>query len=197
MQSGKGNTGTSFPSGGSDSVAQISDLQDLETKFYTKLEEYDKKADERQIKSVEVLGIFVAFFSFISVSIQIFNRISSVWSAGLFVLLIFCALAIIIVLIDILLKLNDKSRDFKDIFYDFRFILIVVFLLVGIVSVIVLRNFPLNAVYGTIEFEEAVNRRIDDKINGNMDNFIKKNDFKTIEDKLNSIEIKYLELFKQ
>lgn len=137
--------------------------KNTEIKLEKKLDEYDKKSEDRQIKAIEALGIFVALFSFISVSIQIFNRISSSWSAGFFVLLIFCALSIMIILLDLLLiKPPDTVKDF---FNNYRFYLILLFVIIGAVSVVSLRYFPLNTLPGTIEFEDILSKKVDDKIN--------------------------------
>lgn len=147
---------------GSGGVSQ-EDVLNLEKKLYSKLDEYDKKSDDRQIKAIEALGIFVALFSFISVNIQIFNRISSAWSAGFFMLLVFCALSIMIVLLDLLLI--RRPENLKDFYRDFRCHLIILFLAIGIGSVVSLRYFPLNPLPGSIEFEGVLNSKVEDKIN--------------------------------
>lgn len=182
--------------GSSGNSASQEDLSDLEKKFYNKLEEYDKKSDDRQIKAIEALGIFVALFSFISISIQIFNRISSAWSAGLFVLLIFCSLSLMIILLDLLLI--RSPININGFSHDFRFYLILLFVLIGVGSIISLRQFSLNSLPGTVEFEEALDKKVDNKINilireqsyqkSEIDNFIteSKNDTRTLKDCLKS-----------
>lgn len=139
------------------------DLNKLSSDFYTKLDEYDKKADERQIRSIEALGVFVALFSFISVNIQIFNRISDAWSAGFFVLLIFSALSIMVILLDLLLV--RTSDTIKNLLHDFRLYLILLFVIIGIGSILSFRYFPLNPLPGNVEFEEILNKKVDDRIN--------------------------------
>lgn len=157
-------TSTRRASVGSDELsASQEDLTALEKKFYDKLEEYDKKSDDRQIKAIEALGIFVALFSFISINIQVFSRISSAWSAGLFMVLIFCALSMMLVLLDLLLiRTPDKVEDLK---HDHRVYLMLSFVVIGGMTVFSLRSFPLNPLPGSIEFEEVLNTKVSEKIN--------------------------------
>lgn len=152
---------TSLPTG--TEGARIVDLEVLQKDFYARLDDYNKRADERQIKSIEALGIFVALFTFISVNIQIFSRLSDIWSAGLFVLLIFSALSIMIILLDLLLIRTPVT--IINSFRDFRLYLILLFVIIGIGSIISFRYFPLNPLPGNIEFEEILNKKVDDRIN--------------------------------
>lgn len=156
------NLGSTSPSAGTEG-AKKNDLEKLEKDFYARLDDYNKRADERQIKSIEALGIFVALFTFISVNIQIFSRLSDIWSAGFFVLLIFSALSIMIILLDLLLIRTPDT--IKNSFHDFRLYLILFFVIIGIGSIISFRYFPLNPLPGNIEFEEILNKKVDDKIN--------------------------------
>lgn len=156
------NIGRTLPPTGTEG-AKKDDLEKLEKDFYARLDDYNKRADERQIKSIEALGIFVALFTFISVNIQIFSRLSDIWSAGLFVLLIFSALSIMIILLDLLLIRTPET--IKNSFRDFRLYLILLFVIIGIGSIISFRYFPLNPLPGNIEFEEILNKKVDDRIN--------------------------------
>lgn len=171
------NTGIPSQPSGSEG-AQKSDLQELEKRVYERLRDSEKQADERQVRSVEVLGIFMAFLSFIAVNVQIFNRVSSAWSAGLFTLLMFCALAILVILMDIFLKggieIDKKKKGlwdrFMDLLKDYRMQMIVLFVLIGGISILSLRNFPLNPVPGTIEFDDAINKKIGEQIDAKFQN---------------------------
>ncbi len=77
-------------------------------------EEINKKAQDLQIKYTEVLGVFVALFTFVSINIQIFNSISSLSNALIFVLLIFLCLSGFVYLIHLLLNQDNKEAK---IFY--------------------------------------------------------------------------------
>ncbi len=127
-----------------------------------RIADLENKIDERQVKSIEALGIFVALFSYISITIQIFSRITSAWSAGLFALLLLCALVILVIVLDLLLARTPRSL--KDLFFDFRIYLIFVFFMIAFLSICSLRNIPLNPVPDSINFENTVNKHIDDRI---------------------------------
>lgn len=160
--------GTPSPQGSSMGGSQPweVDLKKLAGELYEKLSEFDKKSDDRQIKAMEALGIFVALFSFISVNIQIFNRISSAWSAGFFMLLILCSLSILVILLDLLLikppQTNEQNR--LSFLLEYRFILIGIFLFIGISSVFCLRNFPLNPLPENPELQKIVDNKVDEKL---------------------------------
>ena len=128
----------------------------------SKIEKYDDKARDNQVKAIEALGIFVALFSFISINIQIFSRVSSARSAGVFMLLIFLALSSLIVLMDLLLIRHPENS--KKLFQDSRFYLMLSFLVIGAVLTCFFINFPLNPVEGTIEFDEVLNNKLDQKV---------------------------------
>lgn len=115
-----------------------------------------EKIDKERSKTIEALGIFVTLFTFISINISIFSRVSDMWSAGIFSFLIFCSLCGMIILLDMLLNKDNSIRNFA------LFFILGVFIL-GAIGF--LRGYTLNPVPGTIEFENAVNRRIDEKIN--------------------------------
>lgn len=147
-------------------------VKKVEDKHQARLDEYDLKAEERQIKSIEALGIFVALFSYISVTIQIFSRVSSAWNAGLFMFLIFCGLALMVILMDILLI--KPPRTSANVFKDYRLGLIVLFLLVAAVCLYVLRNMALSPIQGSVDFEKSLDVRIDEKIDLIIENKIDK-----------------------
>ncbi len=56
-------------------------------------EKVEKRVKETEIRYTEVLGVFVALFTFISINIQIFSRITSLNNALIFVFLMFICLA--------------------------------------------------------------------------------------------------------
>jgi len=123
------------------------------------------KVDAERPKIIESLGIFVALFTFISINISIFNRISDLWSAGIFIFLIFCAIAMMIVLMDFLLIKHNNKKFLQDT----RIRLLFIFFIIAFLSIFSLRYFPLNPLPGSIEFENKFNKQINDKINNSID----------------------------
>ena len=126
---GLGNTGiASSPySGSGDDIAQIRDLKELEKGFYEKLDNYDKKADERQIKSIEVLAIFVAIFTFISIDMQVFKSDISVLSAMGISLITLGSLLLFILVLRWIINRTEFKKSF--------FIISIILIIVGIFSV--------------------------------------------------------------
>jgi hypothetical protein len=171
INTGKNKKGSSTPSVSEiDTVAVDEKIRALDAK----VERIDKKADEGQIKAIEALGIYVALFSFISVSIQVFSRISNAASAGLFILLIFCSLAILIVLIDILLNSTKVVTVFWKL--DSRYWLIIALFILGAVaigSVTLLKFQSLNPIIETSEFQNTLDNAIDKRIDRLKDENIK------------------------
>lgn len=148
------------------------------------IKEFNKKLKEKEARTIEVLAIFVALFSFISVSVQVFNRVSTAEGAGLIILLIFCTLASMIILLDMLLfhknwswkkiKKNGKAR-----FFGF-------FILIACISVFLLSGEHLNPVKGTIEFQESLDEKVTSKIHSEFQNeFYSKKELETKLEKIN------------
>ncbi len=134
-------------------------LESLSLKVY----ESDNRREENQIKLIEVLGIFMALLAFISINVQIFSRVKDVLSAGLFIFLFFCLISILILIMDLVLNYKQERSDKVDfIFYkDHRIISIMIFISVGLFSLYVLKDRSLNLVEGTLEFESAVENKLD------------------------------------
>ncbi|MFA5947056.1 MAG: hypothetical protein WC813_03450 [Patescibacteria group bacterium] len=151
---------------GSGNVPSLNDFQTLRADLVAKIDDYDKRADERQIRSIEALGVFVALFTFVSVSIQIFGRIADAWSAGLFIVLIFCAMTLFILVMD--LVLIKKIEGLSDV----RMILFCVLILLGIGSVCLLRFAPLNPPPESIEFQRLLDQRIESRLEDSNNEYI-------------------------
>lgn len=120
----------------------------------------NKVIEDRQIKYTEVLGVFAALFTFISINIQIFSRITSLNNALIFVILQFLCLAGFVILLDIILG-NKSFLGYVIIIFASVLIPIFIFLL---------PETPLSIQenYKTDEIEKRVNvleNRIDDYIN--------------------------------
>lgn len=146
-------------------------LEKQVSKIEDKIVRFDEKIQDSNLKVIETLGIFVALFTFVSVSFNIFSRISDLWSAGIFVLLIFFVLSLMILLLDILLNRQKNLLDF-------RFILFTLFIILMIGSLYLLRSFPINPIPNTLEFETSIDKKLDSKIenylNENNKNFYHK-----------------------
>lgn len=160
----------------SDKIQRLgSNLDDVEER----LEEQEKRLKKREARTIEALAIFVALFSFISVSIQIFNRVSSAVGAGLVVFLIFCTLSSIIVLLDMLIF--RKNWNLASSLKNFKTWLFIIFIALAISSVFFLRKVPINPVKGSIDFEESLEKKIDNKINSSLNkNFYSKDEIHSI-----------------
>lgn len=129
--------------------------------------EMQKDFDAKQTRHLEVLAIFVAFFTFVSSTIQIFNRISDAVSAGLFLILIALLLCIFVVLIDWVVNREEAKNLIKKTAW-----VIGACIVIGLVAIIsfVLSGTSLNPVQGTLQFdndlEEQINKKIEIKISG-------------------------------
>ena len=102
-------------------------MKELEKGFYEKLDNYDKKADERQIKSIEVLAIFVAIFTFISIDMQVFKSDISVLSAMGISLITLGSLLLFILVLRWIINRTEFKKSF--------FIISIILIIVGIFSV--------------------------------------------------------------
>lgn len=144
------------------------DLEKQTSKIEDKLDRFDDKIKDSNLKTIETLGIFIALFSFVSVSFNIFNRIADLWSAGIFSLLVFFALSLMIILLDILLNRPQGQG------LDFRFMLIVLFVILIGISLYFLRFFPINPIPNTLEFEASIDTKLDSKIENHFNKNNKK-----------------------
>lgn len=87
-------------------------ITDAENKSEARLKEaskdFDEKMKDREIRTTEVLAIFVTLFTFISVNVSIFTRVedlhSAVWFIGLFT-------ALSLLLLSSLFLLISKKRN--------------------------------------------------------------------------------------
>lgn len=85
-----------------------------EKKFEEKIKEegkvFDEKMKEREIRTTEILAIFITLFTFISVNVSIFTRVEDVPTAICFMLLMtLCS----IIILSFLFILLDSKRDWK------------------------------------------------------------------------------------
>lgn len=133
-------------------------ILDADKKLENSQKETEKKIEDKQTKSIEILGIFVALFSYISITIQIFNRVSDAWSAGLFALLLLCSLLVLVFVQNLLL--GDKPKSF----WDYRVLIIIFIFLVSGGTIFALKNVPLNPVPATIEFQDLLESKVSEKI---------------------------------
>lgn len=162
--------GTSQSLLGTDTTEAIKNLN-------KRVEEVNESLNKKQTELIEVMGIFVTLFSFISINVQIFNKISNAVDAGLFMVLIFCSLALLILLLDILLKpiiiqpVPIKIKKVTSLFYrtplyvkyyfgqilqDIRSWATVLILIIGVSSVFFLKEKHLNKYPDDPSFIKAV-----------------------------------------
>lgn len=74
------------------------DIKELENKYETlktlfenKTKEFEKKIDEKETKTTEILAIFIGLFTFISVNVSLFTRLQDMQTAIWFMLIMtFC-----------------------------------------------------------------------------------------------------------
>lgn len=99
---------------GLESLRQERDQELENTRVYTE-KEIDKLKDRvssQEIKIIQTLGIFVALFTFISVNIQIFSKVSDLLSASLFSVIL-AALTGIIILTILLVTHSYETGDMR------------------------------------------------------------------------------------
>ena len=73
----------------------------------------DKQIQPSQIRYTEVLGVFVALFTFVSINIQIFNKVTSLNNALIFTTLMFVCLTAFVAMLHLILT---SQRNFLLIF---------------------------------------------------------------------------------
>lgn len=93
------------------------------------VDEFDKKIEERQEKTTEILAIFITLFTFISVNVNIFTRVSDLFSAIWFVILM-TACSVILVSILIILVGRDKKENFAVFFLVLSFVGLLILLFI-------------------------------------------------------------------
>jgi hypothetical protein len=132
-----------------------------------------KEIKKQQVRLIEVLGIFFALFTLISMNIQIFSRVSDIASAGLFSILIFCIVVEMIVISDYLLFSKDNKMHRSK-----HALLGIGTLTLGIVTVgcFYLSKFPLNPIENSPELNGAIDKRISELVRMNAIPFRQKYD---------------------
>lgn len=146
----------------SDEIRKLqSDMVKLRADQKREIRAMQEGFDAKQTRHLEVLAIFVAFFTFVSSAIQIFSRISDAVSAGLFLILIALLLCIFVVLIDWVVNREEAQSLIKKTAW-----VIGACIVIGLVTVIsfVLSGVSLNPVQGTLQFDNDLERQIDKKI---------------------------------
>lgn len=125
------------------------------------IKEAVKNLNEKEFKVIEALGIFFALFTFISINIQIFSRISDLFTAISFSMIMFCLLTIMVIIFNFLLMFNNKKP-----FLIAHGVLLAVFitLAIGIFVIIGLTGKKLNPIENTKEFNDAVDQRVNEKL---------------------------------
>lgn len=151
----------------SDSTKPKRDTIPAKDDFFKSVQEWARKeikeqVENNKIKIVETLGIFVALFTFISINVQIFSRISNLFAASVFSFLFFCIISEMIILLDFFL--NCTKLKGWHIIKDHRIVLMICFLLLMFIPFYFLGDKLLNSVSGSTKFGEQCEEWIDEKL---------------------------------
>ena len=95
-----------------------------------------------QTKIIETVGIFVALFTFISVNVQIFRNVTSLFSAAMFSIILAALIGIMILVFLLVLSPYKKEQKWKKIFCGLLMIFIF-FIIIGLIG-ICFSDFKLN-----------------------------------------------------
>ncbi|MGB2579620.1 hypothetical protein AAIR98_001539 [Elusimicrobium simillimum] len=119
--------------------------------------------------TIQGLGIFVAFITFISANVTIFPKVTSVTQGIVFMFLMLCAMIIFLYFLG--LVLHRKTMVLKT-----KSIIILILVAAGVGTVGALAFFFLEKkfvnTFETSKLEELVKERVDKKIDGELDNIV-------------------------
>lgn len=79
--------------------------------IHKKIKKFEKVLTQKSTKYTEILGIFVALFTFISVNIQIFSKVSTLNDAMVFVILMFFCLIGFVMFLHVTLNHENKNNS--------------------------------------------------------------------------------------
>ena len=173
-------------------------LETLNTKIDSRFEKFDVDTKTREVRSLELVGIFIGIVSFVSLTTQILSRISDVATAAFFVILLFCMQFALVVLFDMLIAKQTTEIDGitrpLPLFKDWRLWLILIVFGIGALSILGFWNRGLNPVAGTVEFEDAVEKKVENLCN----NVVEQTTYskQEVNDMVNSIKADLYELNK-
>lgn len=88
--------------------------KELSKEFQTK---FENKVESGKLNIIESLALFAAFFTFVSTSVQIFTKVSNLFSAMCFMILMLGLLGMFTLLIDVIVRNNfpsEKDRQGND-----------------------------------------------------------------------------------
>lgn len=131
------------------------------TEEKNKLESVISELKDKETKMLEIMGVFFVLFTFISMNVQIFSRITDLFSVVIFSSIIFCLSFILLIAFNILLRSNTNKLY---ILVQCIFIFILTYITYLSIVEISKNNLKLNPVENTNEFNEAVDRRIIEKV---------------------------------
>lgn len=144
---------------------RITDLEKQTSKIEEKIDRFDEKIKDSNLKTIETLGIFVALFTFVSVEFQIFKD-QVTFLAGLgFTLILLGSLLSFLWILRISVRENQSNDSMDNLtVFSWAFILIVA----GIVAIgIEYSNFP-----PKLEENYYSKQEIDNKLNSLIDKFV-------------------------
>jgi len=79
------------------------------------LEELRKRVDDLQVKSIEILGLFMSLFTFISIDIQVLSSLDSVGVAVLFMIVLLVCMLIFLWVLHIMLHKDGLTKIYRQI----------------------------------------------------------------------------------
>lgn len=169
-------------------IAGISnDFQENRKYLEGKINNFNEEIQKNRISLIEALSIFVALFTFVSINIQVFTRVSSTVSAGIIVFLLLMCLITWSFITSLILRppKNNTGQDTYEYNYirkDVRIWLAVGSCGLALISIIVFNifNIPLNPVSDNIEFQKEIQKIVDEKLNLILTN---ENNLKIMNDK--------------
>jgi len=137
---GKGTTSASNRVGFTSSINEniqlvLGNISDISTSLDALKKELDyqkkrikfqgRRIRKQQIKYTEILGVFVALFTFVSINIQIFSRITSLNNAMIFVILMFFCLIGFVLFLHLILSSQLSTIKFFGLVCFLFFIMII------------------------------------------------------------------------
>jgi|SRR3990167_2195458 len=115
---------------------------------------------EKQIKHTEILGVFVALFTFVSIEIQIFSRVTSLSNAVIFTYLIFLCMVGFLFMLHLILSLKNGTlwQSLASAIFPFLGLLFIIFSGYFFISRLIKDDIPLSK-QENYELQE-INRKI-------------------------------------
>lgn len=147
--------------GNPEDLAAVS--QRLEKGLESRVAELKESFENKTLKSTEALGIFVALFTFVSVSVQVFSRVEGAATAGAIIFLIFIALASFVILLNLFLVRSPETIE--QFLKSYQFLLLVVLFVFAALTISILHDnrIAFQPIADSGPFRDAIENMIDKK----------------------------------